>query len=206
MIIFLLVNMFVLGMSRLRTLIRLTAFQSMLPGLYLLLESRGHITPFFVAFAAVTMIIKGIVFPILLFKAIERAKVKTELEPYVGYGLSLLFGLAAAGLSIWISGLLYSPANTGGRLNIIVAMMTIFTGLFILMSRKKAITQVLGYIILENGIYLLGMAMVGGMPLLLEAGILLDVFVGVFIMGIAVFHINRQFDHIDVNELNRLKG
>jgi len=87
-----------------------------------------------------------------------------------------------------------------------VAIMTVFTGLFILMSRKKAITQVLGYIIMENGIYLMGLALVGEMPLLIETGILLDIFVAVFIMGIAVFHINREFDHIDVNELNRLKG
>ena len=83
---------------------------------------------------------------------------------------------------------------------------TLLIGLFVIVSRRKAITQVLGYIVVENGIYALGVALVGDVPLLVELGVLLDVFVAVFIMSIAAYHISREFDHIDVDQLDRLKG
>jgi hydrogenase-4 component E len=70
----------------------------------------------------------------------------------------------------------------------------------VLTSRSKAITQVLGYLTLENGVYAFGATVAFGMPILVELGILLDVFVGVFVMGIAIFHISRQFDHIDTDQ------
>jgi hydrogenase-4 component E len=65
---------------------------------------------------------------------------------------------------------------------------------------------VVGYIVVENGTYTLGMAMVGGVPMLVELGVLMDVFVAVFIMSIATYHISREFEHMDVDQLNRLKG
>jgi len=71
----------------------------------------------------------------------------------------------------------------------------------LLITRRKAITQVLGYLTLENGVYAFGAAVALQMPILVELGILLDVFVGVFVMGIAIFHISRQFDHIDTGRL-----
>ena len=78
-------------------------------------------------------------------------------------------------------------------------------GLFLIVSRKTALMQVVGYLVLENGIYIFGMALAQEEPLLVEMGILLDVFVAVFVMGIAIFHISREFDHIDVDQLTSLK-
>jgi len=69
----------------------------------------------------------------------------------------------------------------------------------------KAISQVIGYLILENGIYLFGAVFLGGQSLLVELAILLDIFVAVFVMGITIFHISRQFDHIDTQKLTELK-
>jgi hydrogenase-4 component E len=87
-----------------------------------------------------------------------------------------------------------------------VAFFTITSGLFLIVSRKKALTQVLGYLVMENGIYVFGTSIAARQPLLVELGILLDVFVAVFVMGIAIFHINREFEHTDVDRLNKLKG
>jgi hydrogenase-4 component E len=81
------------------------------------------------------------------------------------------------------------------------AFFTCLVGLVLLITRSKAITQVLGYLTLENGVYAFGAAVALDMPILVELGILLDVFVGVFVMGIAIFHISRQFDHIDTDRL-----
>jgi hydrogenase-4 component E len=74
----------------------------------------------------------------------------------------------------------------------------------VLTSRRKAVTQVVGYVMLENGIYLFGLTQAEKVPFLLELGVLLDVFVGVFIMGIVVFHINREFESLDSARLTEL--
>ena len=78
-------------------------------------------------------------------------------------------------------------------------------GLLILVSRVKAITQVVGYLVVENGIFLFGLTLLHEMPLMVELGILLDVFVGVFVMAIVVYHMRREFDHMDTHMLDRLK-
>jgi hydrogenase-4 component E len=72
--------------------------------------------------------------------------------------------------------------------------------------RKKAITQVIGYLVIENGIFLFGSATVSEIPFLIEAGLLLEVFVAIFVMGIAIHQINREFNDIDTDKLNVLKG
>jgi hydrogenase-4 component E len=80
----------------------------------------------------------------------------------------------------------------------------VMIGFIVLTTRRKALTQVAGYLMLENGIYLFGLTQTESVPYLLEVGVLLDVFVGVFIMGIVVFHINREFDSIDSRHLAEL--
>ncbi len=84
-----------------------------------------------------------------------------------------------------------------------VALVTVIIGLIVLITRSKAITQVVGYLMLENGIYLFGLTQSQRVPFLVEIGVLLDVFVGVFIMGIVVFHINREFDSMSAANLTR---
>ena len=84
-------------------------------------------------------------------------------------------------------------------------LLSILVGLFLIVARKKAISQVLGFVVMENGIYTFGVGLVRESPLLVELGVMLDVFVAVFVMGIAIFHISREFDHIDTHELTTLK-
>ncbi len=86
-----------------------------------------------------------------------------------------------------------------------VALSTVMIGLLVLTTRSKAITQVVGYLILENGIYVFGLSQVERVPFLVEVGVLLDIFVAVFIMGIVVFHINREFDSLDSARLTELR-
>jgi hydrogenase-4 component E len=85
------------------------------------------------------------------------------------------------------------------------ALFTILSGLMIIISRRKALTQVIGYLAMENGVYAFGAALAVEEPLLVEMGILLDVLVAVFIMGITIHHISREFDHIDTDRLSELK-
>lgn len=97
-------------------------------------------------------------------------------------------------------------AMSGSSLIIPAALTTLFTGLFLIIARRNALNQCLGYIILENGIYTVGIVSVVEIPFLVELGMMLDIFVAVFVMGIAIYNINREFDHLDSDRLNNLKG
>ena len=95
--------------------------------------------------------------------------------------------------------------GSDAQLLVPVALTTLMIGLIVLITRTKALTQVVGYIMLENGVYLFGLTQAQRVPFLVEAGVLLDVFVGVFIMGIVVFHINREFDSLSATRLTELR-
>ena len=144
-------------------------------------------------------------FPWLLARVLRDADVHREVEPIVGYTASLLIGTLTLALSLWLSPRLPLPTKPIASLLVPVALFTMLAGLFLIVSRRKALTQVLGYLVLENGIYAFGVGLVQGTPLLVELGVLLDVFVAVFVMGIAIFHINREFDHIDTDRLAVLR-
>ena len=154
--------------------------------------------------AAVNLLIKGILLPCLLTRAMRQANVRRELEPFIGYSASLFLILLAAGISFWFCARLDLVPDSVSRLSLPVAFTTMLTGLFIIIARKKAITQAIGFLIFENGITIFGTGMMLEYGLIVELGILLDVFVLVFVMGIALFQISREFQHIDSNRLNQL--
>ncbi len=207
MILLVLSDFSLLGLSRLRTCISIVSFQGMLLGLLPLVTQLGSITPRLMMIAAASFIIKGFVFPFLLKRGIREAGTQHESEPFIGYIWSLIAGLAMLGVSMWLGTKLPLFAEGSGTLLIIpAALTTLFTGLFLIIARRNALNQCLGYIIMENGIYTFGIFSVVEIPILVELGILLDVFVAVFVMGIAIYHINREFDHLDSDRLNVLKG
>jgi len=151
------------------------------------------------------IILKGVIFPWLLFRALQDANIRKEVEPIGGYPFSLLLGVVFFVMSFWLdSNFIYSK-QVFSNLAVPVAFSTFLTGVFIIVSRKKALTQVIGYLVMENGIYLFGSAFHSEQPLLVELAVSLDIFVGIFVMGIAIFHINREFDHIDTEKLSELK-
>ena len=201
-----LTNLFLMGSSRLAACIRVVAAQGIALGFFSLLIHEGELTTRLALLALWSTGLKGVVFPWLLRRAIRETNARREVEPIVSYTTSLLIGTAALAISLWISSRLPLPvANATLSLSVSVAFFTIMTGFFIIISRSKAVTQVLGYLTLENGIYIIGVALVQKTPLLVEFAILLDVFVAVFVMGITIFHINREFDHIDTDRLSSLK-
>lgn len=206
MVLVILSNLILLGSSRLAACIRIVAFQGIILGFLPLLAHEGGVTARVLLLAVWSITLKGIAFPWLLSRDIRDASVRREVEPFVGFTTSLLAGSAALAVSVWIGLRLPLPvAAVNSSLTVPVALFTSMTGLFVIVSRKKALNQVLGYLALENGIYIFGVAFVQKAPFLVELGILLDVFVAVFVMGIMVFHINREFDHIDTDQLSTLK-
>jgi hydrogenase-4 component E len=138
---------------------------------------------------------------------LRTANVRREVEPLVDYTLSVVIGLFILGGALWIGTRIPLPVGAA-RTTLVMptALATMASGLFLIIGRRKALNQVLGYIVMEDGIYTLALVLMGGVHLLIELGILLDVFVAVFVMGIAVNRISREFDHMDTDQLNALKG
>jgi hydrogenase-4 component E len=118
---------------------------------------------------------------------------------------TLLLGtLATAGAFIFSDKLPLIAAHRGSLI-IPVGLATIVTGFLLLITRRKAITQVLGYLIFENGVFIFGMLLAEAMPLMVEAGVLLDLLVAVFVMGIVMHQINREFSTMNTGQLSALR-
>ncbi len=189
-----------LGASRIVFCIRTLAVQGMVLSLLPLAAHSSHEPRTWILVLA-TFTIKGIVLPWLLQRARREADVPREVEPYVGFGASILFGVMLVAVSFWVTSRLPLPEAGSSTLALPTSLCGIFCGLFLIVSRRKAIMQVLGYLTMENGAFVFGMLLVKHQPLVVEMGILLDLFVGVFVMGIAIFHISRELEHMDVDRL-----
>jgi len=197
-------NFYALGVSRLRSVINAVALQGVLLGvLPLAVQPAPGVRTGLLVFGVFAL--KGLVIPALLFRAIREVNIPREVNPIVGFVASLLLGAAGTGLAVVFASRLPLSRAHASSLVVPAALSTVFTGFLILTARRKAILQVLGYLLLENGVFTFGLLLVEVMPLLVEAGMLLDLFTGVFVMGIILHHINREFDSASTEELAELR-
>ncbi len=193
-------NFCVLGVSRVRSVVQAVALQGVVLGvLPLLVHPEGGLRSG--ALAAATILLKGLVIPALLFRAMREVNVQREVQPLVGFIPSLFLGALGTGVALLLARSLPLAEGHGGSLLVPAALSTLFTGFLVLTTRRTAVVQVLGYLLLENGIFLFGTLLLEVMPLLVEAGVLLDLFTGVFVMGIIIHHINREFDSVSTEHL-----
>lgn len=205
-VLLILTNLVLIGSSRLSACIRIVALQGILLGILPGLVGAGQITLRVILLSAITVVLKGMVFPWLLLRSMRASSARREMEPFIGYSTSMLISVGLLALAMWMGSHLPLPIPLKSPLVVPLSLFTIMVGLLAIVSRKKALSQVLGYLVMENGIYAFGLALALQEPLLVELGTLLDVFMAVFVMGIAIFHINREFDHIDTDLLSTLKG
>jgi len=194
-----------LATSRLAAVIQTTVLQAVCLSAFMLTMADRPWPLLLISLALVTLTIKGVVLPWLLGRAMREAGVQREIEPMVGYSSSVLIGMALLGLSFLIFVPLKASISIQSTFLLPGALFTALTGLLMIVSRKNALTQVAGYLVMENGVYAFGAALAVEEPLLVEMGVLLDVFVAVFVMGITVYQISREFDHIDTDRLSELK-
>jgi hydrogenase-4 component E len=200
----LLFNFLMLGTSRLRAVIDAAAAQGILLGLaYLAMHGASGLRALALGVAMIG--IKGVLIPRILRDALRSQGIRREVEPFVSFTTSLLLGALATGLSVVFARTLPLAAGDATALLVPASLATQLTGFLVLTTRRKALTQVVGYLTLENGIFIFGLTLVEAMPFLVEAGVLLDVLVGVFVMGIVVDHISREFSSIEGDELTELR-
>ena len=194
----------VLVTDRLSTCIRIMAAQGMLLGLlpvWVASRASFHIA----LLVGGTLLIKTVVLPRVLLWAIREASVRRELDPSIGYGTSVLLGLIAVGGAFAFAARLPRMPDSSLPLLVPVSLATLMMGFIVLTTRRKALSQVIGYLMLENGIFLFGLTLANGLPLVVEMGVLLDVLVGVFIMGLVLFQISRELETLDSRHLTELR-
>jgi hydrogenase-4 component E len=200
----LLLNLFMLGTSRIRALIQAAALQGVVLGVIpLLIGTHRDWNAGLIAIA--TVVLKGSLIPTMLYRALREAQIKREVEPLIGFVPTMLLGALGTLLSVaFASGLPLEPEHRE-LLIVPASFSTVLTGFLLLTTRIKAITQAIGYLVLENGIFIFGMLLVEAMPFLVEIGVLLDLFVGIFVVSIIIHHINREFASLDTRRLSSLK-
>jgi hydrogenase-4 component E len=208
LLLVLVLSLTIVATSRLASCVRASALQGVALSLLPLALWGGaldrHLVPV-VLMSLGALAVKAVVIPILLSRAIREANVRREVEPFISLHFSVLVAAALVGFSFWLATVLVLPRPAPSTLLVPVAFATLLVGFLVLVSRRQAVTQVVGYLMLENGVFIFGQTLVDEIPFAVELGILLDLLVGVFVMGIAIYHISREFDHIDTERLSALK-
>ncbi|MCP4666024.1 MAG: hydrogenase [Deltaproteobacteria bacterium] len=200
----LLSTLFSFGSSRLPGLIKVLAFQGVVVSITPLFI--GHdMTGGGILFTLVTLIIRGIVIPLFVYQAIRKVAIHREVEPIIGYHASILAGLGLIVAATWVSHQFNLSPVSSSTLLLPTSITVLVSGMFLLMARRNAIAMVLGYIMMENGIYLVGTTFSARALRIVEFGILLDVLAGVMIMAVIFQNIKRTFDDVDTALLRTLK-
>ncbi|MBQ9452698.1 MAG: hydrogenase-4 component E [Desulfovibrio sp.] len=191
-------NFCMLGTPRIRRMTGMTAIQGLL--LTVLLCIFGH-----VMLAVAVLLIKGLLLPGLLWRTLKRLPAQALVCPRKVVPLDVLAGMGGLAFSFWLDGRLVMAHGLFPPMLLPLGLATLFCGLILIVGRIKAITQVIGYLVAENGIFLLGMPLMTTGTAWFELALLLDVFVAVFVMGIAINHISDSFASIDVARFRSLR-
>jgi hydrogenase-4 component E len=185
----------------------------------------NHAPQIYIA-AALTFVLKTVALPLVLERLVKRIDIGQEIAPLINVPLSLLIcgGLTTVGYvvaesfhraqvtasaaipSVTVPSVSVPPVTSLGHNTLAVAVSLFLIGFFMMISRRKAIMQVLALLSLENGLFLAAISLTYGMPLIVELGILFDLLIAVMVFGILVYRIQETFDSMDVSRLSRLRG
>ena len=194
------------GQKSLFTAIRLYATQSLLLAAVAVLMAIAETRPHLFVMAGMTAVLKGFLIPWFLMRVIDRIGIHREIEPFLNVPASLLVCLALTVVGYRVS--TGFPDGAEGITHHVLGMglSTMMIGLFLMVTRKKAITQILALLIVENAIFLVALGITSGMPLVVELGIAFDVIIAVLVLGVLVHRIVDRFESMDISRLSKLKG
>ncbi|WP_321474113.1 hypothetical protein [uncultured Paludibaculum sp.] len=161
--------------------------------------------------AALTLIVKVIFLPVFMERLVARIGIRQEIEPLINIPLSVLISGALTIVGYVVAESFYHPeagttAATLGHNTLAVAISLFLIGFFTMINRRKAVTQVLALLSLENGLFLAAISLTYGMPLIVEVGVFFDLLVATMVLGILVYRIRETFDSMDVSKMRRLRG
>ena len=203
-LIILLISLFYLSIAnRMTTYINVLALQGVLLFFAAFFELKSVTTLNLILVLLETIVFKAVAVPAFLKYVLKRNHITREAEPFVPNFVSLIITTAIIGITIILSN--YMEEASLDKMFFVVALSMLFSGLYIIASRRKIITHVMGYVIIENGVFVLSLAVGNEMPMLLNLGIMLDIFASVLILGIFLNKIGDVFKDIDVDQLTSLK-
>lgn len=193
--------------SRLKSLVYVYALQSLVLAAVAFCASYSLHAHHLAWMSYLTLFLKVLVIPWILLRLIEGLTVKREVEPYVSLAVSPLIACGLIVLAYYVEERSFR-LETGYLTNhcLSVSLAILLMGFFIMITRKKAITQIVGLLVMENGLFLGAIVLTSGMPMVVELGIAFDILVGILIMGVFVFRIRETFVSIDTSKLNSLRG
>ncbi|MHB8586314.1 MAG: hydrogenase [Thermoplasmatota archaeon] len=154
--------------------------------------------------AVFTIGVKVVGIPAFLHFLVDRIRIKRESQPYIDQTLTLAIAGALILAAYWIVRGIQLPPTLLARHSLTASLAVVFIGFLIMATRRKAVSQTLGLLVMENGMFLAGLSLTYGMPLLVELGVAFDVLVAAIIVGILIFNINRTFDTVDASRLSKL--
>ena len=175
-----------------------------------LIAAFNHSPHIYIA-AVLTLVVKAILVPILLERLVDRIGIQQEIEPIINVPLSVVISGGLTMVAYIVAESFYQPEQQAGPASLghntlAVAISLFLIGFFMMLNRRKALTQVLALLSLENGLFLAAISLTWGMPLIVELGVFFDVLVAVMVLGILVYRIGETFESMDVSKLRRLRG
>lgn len=155
--------------------------------------------------AVLTLALKVFVLPYILYVLIHRLKIHKEVEDMVNIPIMMLIGIALVIFSYNLTAPIRELSTLVTRSTLAVALATVMLGLLMMITRRKAVTQIIGFLAMENGLFFAATSATYGMPLVVELGVALDLLIAAFIFGIFFFQIRTTFDSLDLKEMEKLK-
>lgn len=203
--LFLLLAFAMLSQRRIVSLVNLLAFQGvLLCAATLLLAWRASQQHLYFS-ALLTLALKVIVLPWLLHRLIRRLDVYWDSEPQINISSTMLLGLLLVIFAFGLAQPIVALASTASRGGIGIAVGVVLLSFLTMITRRKAMSQVIGFLSMENGLFFGAMSATYGMPMIVELGVALDVLVAMLVLGVFFFQIREQFDSLDLHHLESLK-
>jgi len=205
LILIVILGLFIVASTRMGTMIQIFGLQSLFLGCAPFFMYAHEMELYIIIVSLAAIVLRAFIMPHFLFWAIRHVSLRSEASPWIGAGTTLLLsGFAIAG-SFLLASKLHFPVKISSDMVIPSSFSLLIMGFLLLVGRTKAISQVVGYLVLENGIFLFAILLLKKMPLLVEMGILLDLFIAALVMGIVVNHISDEFNNTDTIQLTTLK-
>ncbi len=155
--------------------------------------------------AAATFALKVVLLPILLHRLTDRLQVRWDVEPLLNSPMTMLVGILLVVFAFNLASPIAALSSSIARATLGIALACVLLSFLMMITRAKAIPQVIGFLSMENSLFFAATAATNGMPMLVELGIALDVLMGFLILGVFMFQIREQFDSLDIRHLERLK-
>jgi hydrogenase-4 component E len=191
--------------DRIFAVLNIFAAQAILLSMAVAWEAWTQQAPHLFITAALALGLKGIIIPVALHKMIVRLGVHRDVEQVVGVGKTLLIGLALTSLSLMLVLKVTATAESFTREGLALALAIILLGFLMMITRRNAITQIVGFMSLENGLILAATG-ARGMPLVVEVSVAFSVLIALFVFAVFVFRIRERFDSVDIEALENVRG